>query len=99
MGRVTSSSNEHQTIGVTYLFLLIYSFVVKQEVGLINSPVKTKYLIFFMGVIEVSKVALVNYGLTIGDAILITPVASALSIVTITLAVFFLKFPEAYAKR
>ena len=73
--------------------------MVKQEVGLINSPVKTKYLIFFMGVIEVSKVALVNYGLTIGDAILITPVASALSIVTITLAVFFLKFPEAYAKR
>jgi len=36
-------------------------------------------------------VALVNYGLTIGDAILITPIASALSIVTITLAIVFLK--------
>jgi uncharacterized membrane protein len=36
-------------------------------------------------------VALVNYGLTIGDAILITPIASALSIVTITLAIIFLK--------
>lgn len=44
-----------------------------------------------MGIIEVGAVALVNYGLTIGDAILITPIASALSIVTIGLAVIFLK--------
>ena len=44
-----------------------------------------------MGMIEVAAVALVNYGLTIGDAILITPIASALSIVTIALAVIFLK--------
>ena len=48
-------------------------------------------MIVLMGVIEVSAVALVNYGLTIGDAILITPIASALSIVTIALAVIFLK--------
>ncbi len=73
------------------IFLLIFSFAVKQEVGLINSSTKTKYAILLMGVIEVCAVALVNYGLTIGDAILITPIASALSIVTITLAVIFLK--------
>ena len=73
------------------IFLLIFSFAVKQEVGLINSSPKTKSVILLMGVIEVSAVALVNYGLTIGDAILITPIASALSIVTISLAVFFLK--------
>ena len=73
------------------IFLLIFSFVVKQEVGLINSSTKTKYVILFMGIIEVGAVALVNYGLTIGDAILITPIASALSIVTFMLAVIFLK--------
>ena len=44
-----------------------------------------------MGSIEAGAVAFVNYGLTIGDAILITPIASALSIVTITLAIIFLK--------
>lgn len=44
-----------------------------------------------MGSIEAVTVAIVNYGLTIGDAILITPIASALSIVTITLAIIFLK--------
>jgi len=73
------------------IFLLIFSFVVKQEIGLMNISTKTKYIILLMGIIEVGAVALVNYGLTIGDAILITPIASALSIVTIILAVIFLK--------
>jgi drug/metabolite transporter (DMT)-like permease len=73
------------------VFLLIFSFTARQEVRLVNSSIKTKYVILLMGMIEVSAVALVNYGLTIGDAILITPIASALSIVTITLAVIFLK--------
>jgi transporter family protein len=73
------------------LFLLIFSLLVKQEIGLTKTPPKTKYIILLMGVIEAGAVALVNYGLTIGDAILITPIASALSIVTITLAIVFLK--------
>jgi transporter family protein len=48
-------------------------------------------MVVLMGIIEVGAVALVNYGLTIGHAILVTPIASALSIVTITLAIIFLK--------
>ena len=72
------------------VLLLILSFVVKQEIRITNSSTKTKYVILLMGIIEVSAVALVNYGLTIGDAILITPIASALSIVTIALAMLFL---------
>jgi transporter family protein len=73
------------------LFLLIFSLLVKQGIGLAKISTKTKYVILLMGVIEAGAVALVNYGLTIGDAILITPIASALSIVTITLAIIFLK--------
>lgn len=76
---------------VIAIFLLIFSFAVKQEVGLRNISTKTKYVILLMGIIEVGAVALVNYGLTIGDAILITPIASALSIVTIMMAAIFLK--------
>ena len=52
---------------------------------------KTKSMIVIMGIVEAGAVAAVNYGLTVGDAILITPIASALSIVTITLAIVFLK--------
>lgn len=73
------------------LFLLIFSFVVKREINLSNAAAPTKFMVALMGVIEAAAVALVNYGLTIGDAILITPIASALSIVTIALAIIFLK--------
>lgn len=72
------------------LFLLIFSFLVKREINLSNASIKIKYIVVLMGVIEAGAVALVNYGLTIGDAILITPIASALSIVTIVLAIIFL---------
>lgn len=77
-------------LGIT-IFLLVFSFLAKQEIGLTIIPMKIKNAVLLMGIIEVSAVALVNYGLTIGDAILITPIASALSIVTIALAVIFLK--------
>jgi drug/metabolite transporter (DMT)-like permease len=73
------------------IFLLILSLITRQGIGLKSSPFMTNIAILLMGVIEVAAVTLVNYGLTIGDAILITPIASALSIVTITLAVIFLK--------
>jgi transporter family protein len=73
------------------LFLLIFSFLGKREIGLTETAAKTKYTVALMGVIEAGAVAVVNFGLTIGDAILITPIASALSIVTIILAIIFLK--------
>jgi transporter family protein len=73
------------------LFLLIFSFLIKRELDLTKATTKTKYVVVLMGIIEAGAVAIVNYGLAIGDAILITPIASALSIVTITLAIIFLK--------
>jgi drug/metabolite transporter (DMT)-like permease len=74
-----------------FIFLLSFSKLTKTKIGLINLSSKIKYMVIFMGIIEVGAVALVNYGLTIGDAILITPIASALSIVTISLAIIFTK--------
>jgi transporter family protein len=73
------------------VLLLCFSLFAKREIGLAKVDPKTKYAIMLMGVIEAGAVAIVNYGLTIGDAILITPIASALSIVTIALAILFLK--------
>ena len=73
------------------LFLLVFTFLLKRELSLSNATKRVKYMVALMGFIEAGAVALVNYGLTIGDAILITPIASALSIVTITLAIIFLK--------
>jgi transporter family protein len=73
------------------LFLLLFSVLIRRELGIAKASTKTKSMVVIMGVVEAGAVAAVNYGLTIGDAILITPIASALSIVTIALAIVFLK--------
>lgn len=73
------------------VFMLFFFVLSKREISLAGTAGKTTAAIFIMGVIEAGAVAVVNYGLTIGDAILITPIASALSIVTILLAIIFLK--------
>jgi uncharacterized membrane protein len=48
-------------------------------------------MVVLVGILEAAAVVSVNYGLTIGDVILVTPISSALSIVTITMAIIFLK--------
>ena len=73
------------------LFVLLFSLLVKREIGWAKTAPNTKYAVLLMGIIEAGAVAAVNYGLTLGDAILITPIASALSVVTISLAMIFLK--------
>ena len=71
--------------------LLLFSLVLKREFTLSKASRTTKVAVILMGCIEAVAVAIVNYGLTIGDAILITPIASALSVVTISLAFLFLR--------
>jgi len=73
------------------LFMFHFSILTKHGMGLARTATKTMSAILLMGMIEAGAVAIVNYGLTIGDAILITPIASALSIVTILFAIIFLK--------
>jgi len=73
------------------ILMFLFSLLSKRELTLAGSTNKTLIAILIMGIIDAGAVAIVNYGLTIGDAILITPIASALSIVTIGLAIIFLK--------
>lgn len=77
-------------LGIVIL-MIAFSLIAKRGMSLEGTTGKTMSAIFIMGMIEAGAVAVVNYGLTIGDAILITPIASALSIVTILLAIIFLK--------
>lgn len=72
-------------------FLLLFSVFKKRELAIAKAAPGTKIAVSLMGAIEAGAVAIVNYGLTVGDAILITPIASALSVVTISLAFLFLK--------
>jgi len=76
-------------VGVV-LFLLLFSLLLKRELRVAETSPKIKMMILFAGVLEAAAVASVNWGLTIGDVILVTPISSALSIVTIAMAVIFL---------
>ena len=73
------------------LFMLLFSLLAKRELRVSQINPKIMATILLAGVIEAVAVAVVNWGLTIGDSILVTPISSALSIVTIAMAVIFLK--------
>jgi transporter family protein len=77
-------------IGIV-LFLLLFSLLANREIKMVNTTRKTKMMVLLVGVFEAAAVASVNWGLTIGEVILVTPISSALSIVTIMMAVIVLK--------
>lgn len=73
------------------LFLLLFSFVFRKKIMVSKTTFKTYVMIALVGVLEAIAVASVNFGLTVGQVILVSPISSALSVITITLAVIFLK--------
>ncbi len=73
------------------LFMLLFSFLGKQALGVAKISPKILMMILLAGVLEAGAVTSVNWGLTVGDAILVTPISSALSMVTIAMAMIFLK--------
>jgi drug/metabolite transporter (DMT)-like permease len=73
------------------LFMLLFSLLIKRELKVSQTSPKVMATILFAGILEAAALAVVNWGLTVGDAILVTPISSALSIVTIAMAVIFLK--------
>lgn len=73
------------------LFLLLFSLFLKRSLSLAETTTQTKLMMLLVDVLEAFAVMSFNWGLSVGDVILVTPIASALSIVTITMAVVFLK--------
>lgn len=73
------------------LFLFFFSFFAKRKMNILGTPTKTKLILALVGIMEAAGVASVNYGMAVGDVILVAPISSALSVVTIGLAIIFLK--------
>lgn len=71
--------------------LLIFSFFTKKNLKIEKATKKILLITVLVGILEAAAVASMNYGLEFGDLILVSPIASALSIVTILMAVIFLK--------
>jgi drug/metabolite transporter (DMT)-like permease len=73
------------------LFLLLFSFFAKRKLEIVKISTKTKLILALVGILEAAGVTSVNYGMAVGDVILVAPISSALSVVTIGLAIIFLK--------
>lgn len=71
--------------------LLVFAFITKNTLSLSKFDLKTKLMVALVGVLEAGAVASVNFGLSVGDLVLVSPISSALSVVTITMAILFLK--------
>jgi len=76
---------------VAIIAIFIFALFSKKPLKLSRSESKAWYFIVLVGLLEAGAVASVNFGLEFGDLILVSPISSALSIVTISMAVIFLK--------
>lgn len=76
---------------ISIILMIIFSIIFKKE-KLFEKNVKNFLpVIALVGILETFAVASVNFGLSIGELVIVTPISSALSIVTISMAVIFLK--------
>jgi bacterial/archaeal transporter family protein len=73
------------------LFLFLYSYLSRKNLKLPKNTNHLFSIVFLVGILEVFGVASVNFGLKIGDTILVTPIASSLTVVTVLLAMIFQK--------
>lgn len=79
------------TKAVALVAVLMIARCTKQTVALPKIETKQKRIITGIGLLEALAVLGVSYGLSNGDSIIVAPVSSALTIVTVTLAIIFLK--------
>lgn len=80
---------------ITKITALIVVFLLskkqKMDLSIQLQPQKMKVMIVVIGILEAAAMMSVTFGLSYGDSIIVAPISSALSIVTIGLAIVFLK--------
>ncbi len=70
--------------------VLIIAFVRKQNITIHKADMKTKIVIGLVGVLEALAVLSISFGSSIGQVIIVAPIAACLTVVTVTLSVVFL---------
>lgn len=79
---------------IKMLSLLIVFFIALSQKNKLRIKDKSKNIIFIIvivGVLEAIGVLSTSFGVSVGDSVLVAPISSSLSIVTISLAIIFLK--------
>lgn len=76
---------------LSILIVLGFAYYNKQNLKLTSKKGNIMKVIIAIGLLEALAVISVSYGQAFGDTIIVAPIASALSVVTISLAMIFLK--------
>jgi uncharacterized membrane protein len=76
---------------VTLVVIWLLSLKQKSQLALPKITTKQKVALVAVGILEAFGVLSVSFGISIGDAIIVQPIAAALTIVTIGMAAIFLK--------
>ncbi|MCB9813726.1 MAG: DMT family transporter [Pseudomonadales bacterium] len=76
---------------VAILTLLIISFAKKQKLTLIKPNNRLKLVLLAVGLLEAIAILGMSFGVAFGDMIIVSPIASSLTVVTVGLAIIFLK--------
>lgn len=85
-------------ITVTFIvkfIALVCAFIIavtrKTDLSIKKFSTKTKLVVVIVGLLEALAVISVSFGVSYGDSVVVAPIAAALTIVTILLAIIFLK--------
>lgn len=72
-------------------FLALFMFIRKEKINVFRKNKDLFFLIILIGLLDVFGYMSNNYGFSIGDAVIVTPIASCVSLVTVGLSIVFLK--------
>jgi drug/metabolite transporter (DMT)-like permease len=75
---------------VAVLTVVIFAVLARKSIR-VPSDKKINLYILFVGILEALAVLSLNYGFSVGDSILVAPIANSVALVTITLTAIFLK--------
>jgi len=76
---------------ISLLIIILISVVKRTELKINKISSKVLFMVFFVGILEAVGILSTSFGVSVGDSVLVAPIASGLTIVTVILAVIFLK--------
>ena len=76
---------------VAIITVAVIASLKNKKLGINQISTKLKIVVIVVGLLEAMGILSVSFGLSVGDSIIIAPIASALTLVTVGLAMIFLK--------
>ena len=76
---------------VALVTILLISYVRKTNLRIHKPAKRLKFVLLAVGTLEALAILGVSFGVAFGDAIIVGPIASSLTVVTVGMAVIFLK--------